>query len=88
MTPRQRVLHRAEVLGATIEENDPMWPHVLDVEAVAPDGERWACDGVHALVAVADEGWTNTAWLDLFERMVTGLEPCPADCDCRGEVKP
>ena len=84
MTPKQRAQAVAKRLGATIEVNDPWSQDVMDVEAMAPDGFRWAGEEIHGFVATAARGGTGAAWTDLAERMeAAGLEPCPADCECK-----
>lgn len=74
---------RARALGVILEYEPKDSYGTRVVEALAPNGKRFAGDGVHALIANAfhDEP-IGCAYASLLLRMEDGLEDCdPKTCD-------
>jgi hypothetical protein len=73
----------ASFLGAKVEDDKCGHTHECRVEA--PHRKRWACDGIHELIASTNIPW-KPDYEDLLSRMEFGLEDCVGDCEwCDGE---
>lgn len=83
MTVKQEVLKAVEALGAQITfgrtDNG-----VFEILVDAPEGQHWACDGIHQLVESQwDKEPVGNLWQDALERISYGLELCdPDDPNC------
>jgi len=80
MATKAALYKRARELGVLIEHEPKDGFGMRAVEALAPNGKRFASDETHAIVASAFSGDPiGDAYADLIERMREGLIDCDPD---------
>ncbi len=79
MTFRQQVYALAAKLGATVNLYYD-GPKGIDIEIVAPQGQRWEATDTHCIVTstieVEPRPTKESAWEGLLGDMVDGIHPC------------
>ncbi len=80
MTPRHNAHALATKLGAVI--NTQKAASHFEIRVAAPAGKYWLDGTVHELVCTQFEGFdTRGMWLDILDRMETGVDACSAQCE-------
>lgn len=78
---RAQTLTLAQSLNVTIEHGEE--GRMYAINATAPSGHHFACDALHELASSCYKGpWSYAEyWMDIHDRIVSGVEPCNAECE-------